>query len=71
MQIALIVIAVLLIVCILLQQKESSLGSMAGADTSNQVAQSRRGPEKALHTLTVILFTVFLAGAFAMMIFPS
>lgn len=67
LQTILIVLAVLLIISILLQQKESSLGSMAGADTGNQIAQSRRGAEKGLHIFTVILFGLFLAGGLFMM----
>ena len=69
MQIALTIIAVLLIVCVLLQQKESSLGSMAGTDTGSQIVQSRRGPEKVLHLTTIVLFALFLALGLVTMVF--
>ncbi len=53
-----IVIAVLLILVIIIQQKGSGLGSTFGADLS--FYRTKRGAEKLLFYLTIILATVFI-----------
>lgn len=60
--IVMIVLAILLIGVILLQQKSSSLGAMAG-DTGDEIAQTRRGADQLLHRLTIVLAVIFVAGA--------
>ena len=64
----LVAVAVLLITSILLQQKESSLGSMAGSDTGQSIVQSRRGAEMFLHRFSIILSVLFLAGSIYLMV---
>ncbi len=58
-----IVISILLIVTILLQQKGSSLGMAFGGDSS--VYRTKRGAEKFIFRLTIILAFLFLATATA------
>lgn len=58
-----IVVAVLLISVILLQQKNSSLGSFMGAGAGEEIAQARRGADKFLHYATIVLTILFFGGA--------
>jgi protein translocase SecG subunit len=58
-----IVISILLIVAILLQQKGSSLGMTFGGDSS--IYRTKRGAEKFIFRLTIILAFLFLATATA------
>ncbi len=62
-------ISVLLVVVILLQQKSSSLGSMMGADSGDELVQTRRGADKILHQATVALALAFSIGGIYAMIF--
>lgn len=64
-----IVLSLLLIGTILLQQKNSSLGSMAGQDAGEEIAQTRRGAEKFLHRLTILLALLFAGGGMYAMVF--
>lgn len=57
--IAQVVIAALLVTCILLQAKGSGLGAAFGE--SDMVFSTRRGPEKVIFTVTIILSMLFLA----------
>lgn len=60
-------ISVTLIALVLIQQKSSSLGSMMGADSGDEMVQTRRGADKVLHQATVIVALIFaLAGIYAM-----
>lgn len=59
-----IVLAVLLIVGILLQQRGSSLGGAFG-DTSDTTFYTRRGAEKFLFQGTVVVSILFVLSAFA------
>ena len=65
------IISVLLVTVILLQQKNSSLGSMVGADAQQEVATTRRGAEAFLHKVTIGLVVLFAGGAIYGMIFLS
>ena len=56
-------VSVLLVITILLQQKNSSLGSMMGGDAGEEMAQARRGSEKILYRATIILGVLLLGGA--------
>ncbi len=58
-----IVISILLIVAILLQQKGSSLGMTFGGDSS--IYRTKRGAEKFIFRLTIVLAFLFLATATA------
>lgn len=58
-----IVISILLMITILLQQKGSGLGSAFGGDSA--VYRTKRGAEKAIFRLTIILSILFLATALA------
>ena len=54
-----IIIAVLLIIFILLQQRGSGLGSAFGGE--GNVYMTKRGAEKTIFILTIILAVLFLA----------
>ncbi len=58
-----IVISVMLAFVILIQQRGSGLGSLAGGSGDGFHAE-RRGAEKLLHNLTILLGFVFCANAF-------
>lgn len=58
-----IIISLLLIACILLQQKGSGLGAAFGGDSA--VYRTKRGAEKFIFRLTIILSFLFLATALA------
>ena len=58
MNIALIIISVLLILSVILQSKGAGLGGLSGADTGS-VYTARRGVERTLFRLTIILSVIF------------
>lgn len=58
LKIILIIVSVLIIVAVLLQQRSSGLGGAFGGD--DQVFTSRRGAEKTLYKLTILLGTIFV-----------
>lgn len=58
-----IIISVLLVVTILMQQKGSGLGSAFGGDSA--VYRTKRGAEKFIFRLTIILAILFLLSAIA------
>ncbi|MFA6253337.1 MAG: preprotein translocase subunit SecG [Patescibacteria group bacterium] len=58
-----IVISILLIVTILLQQKGSGLGATFGGDSA--IYRTKRGAEKFIFRLTIVLSFLFLASALA------
>lgn len=70
-QIFFTVISVLLVVVILLQQKSSALGSMMGADSGDEMVQTRRGADKFLHYATVGLGVAFAGSGLLIMIRPD
>lgn len=55
---ALIIISVLLIVSVILQSKGAGLGGLTGADTGG-VFTARRGIERVLFRVTIVLSIVF------------
>jgi protein translocase SecG subunit len=65
LNIAQIVVSILLIASILLQQRGEGLGSAFGG--SDSVAVTRRGAEKTLFTISVVLSVLFLGLAVAQM----
>ncbi len=63
-----LITAFLFITVVLMQQKNSSLGSMMGADSDEDIVKTRRGAEQFLHTFTVVLAFLFLVGTFYYMV---
>ena len=63
LQVATIVSSVLMVVCILLQQRGASLG--AGFGASGELFTTRRGTDKSLYEATVILAVVFVGSLLA------
>ncbi|HNX45580.1 MAG TPA: preprotein translocase subunit SecG [Anaerolineaceae bacterium] len=58
-EIAIIIVSVALIASILLQSKGIGLGGLAGGDTGGVYTQ-RRGIEKVLFYITIVLSAIFL-----------
>ena len=58
LNIALIIISVLLILSVIMQSKGAGLGGLTGAD-SGTVYTARRGVERTLFRLTIILSVLF------------
>lgn len=58
LNIALIIISVLLIVSVIMQSKGAGLGGLTGAE-SGTVFTARRGVERTLFRLTIVLSAVF------------
>jgi len=58
-----IVISILLIITIMMQQRGSGLGAAFGGDSG--VPRTKRGPEKFIVNLTIILSILFLVVALA------
>lgn len=70
LNIALIVVSVLLIGAVLLQQRGSGIGTMFGGG-GGEVYRSKRGAEKFLFNLTIILGVLLAAIAIALAILKS
>ena len=64
-----IIIALLLIVVILLQNRGSGLGSAFGGE--GNVYRTKRGMEKKLHLFTIILSILFLGMALVTLFFNA
>jgi len=62
-----IIISVLLIVCILIQQRGTGLSSAFGGE--GNIYRTKRGLEKYLHIFTIFLATIFLLTALFNIIF--
>jgi preprotein translocase subunit SecG len=58
LNIALIIISVLLIVSVIMQSKGAGLGGLSGAD-SGSVFTARRGVERTLFKLTIVISALF------------
>jgi preprotein translocase subunit SecG len=58
LNIALIIISVLLIISVIMQSKGAGLGGLTGADTGG-VFTARRGVERTLFKLTIVLSALF------------
>jgi preprotein translocase subunit SecG len=67
LQIALIITAVALIASVILQSKGAGLGGLTGADTGS-VFTARRGIERTLFWVTIILSVLFFALAITLII---
>jgi len=55
-------VTVLFIAVVLVQQKNSTLGSMMGGDGGDEMVQTRRGAEKFLHRMTILLAILWICG---------
>jgi preprotein translocase subunit SecG len=64
-----IVISVALILAILVQVRGGGLGGIFGQ--ADSVYRSRRGVEKTLYRLTIVLVALFVAVSLAMLMIPS
>ncbi len=62
-----ITVAILFIFVVLLQQKNSTLGSMMGGGAGDEVAQTRRGADKFLHRATIVLTIMLFGGGLFVM----
>jgi len=63
---ALIIISVLLIVSVILQSKGAGLGGLTGADAGS-VFTARRGIERTLFWITIVLSVVFFGLVIALL----
>ncbi len=70
LDIALIIISVLLILSVILQSKGAGLGGLTGADTGS-VFTARRGVERSLFRLTIVLSVIFFALVITLVILFS
>lgn len=68
-QIAQIIVSVLLIIAIIIQSKGAGLGSAFGGDSA--VYRTKRGAEKTLFIITVVLATLFIGLSLANLFIPS
>jgi preprotein translocase subunit SecG len=68
LDIALIIISVLLILSVILQSKGAGLGGLTGADTGS-VFTARRGVERTLFRLTIVLSVIFFALVLTLVLF--
>ncbi len=69
LQIIIIVSAVLMIISILLQQRGASLG--AGFGSSGELHTTRRGIDKNLFEITIVLAVIFILAILAGILLPS
>ncbi|MES2223345.1 MAG: preprotein translocase subunit SecG [Patescibacteria group bacterium] len=60
-----VILAVLLIGLILLQHSDASAGAAFGGDSLGGSGHTRRGPEKIIFILTIIVAILFAFSAFA------
>lgn len=67
LNIALIIISVLLILSVILQSKGAGLGGLTGADTGS-IFTARRGVERTLFWITIVLSVVFFALVIALLL---
>lgn len=67
--IAQIVVAIILIILILLQERSAGLSGIFGGDSGANFYQTRRGMEKFIFGSTIVLCIVFVALAIAQLVF--
>lgn len=66
-QIALIIVSVVLILSVILQSKGAGLGGLTGSDTGS-VFTARRGIERTLFWVTIVLSVLFFALAITLLV---
>ena len=69
LNIALIITSVALIISVILQSKGAGLGGLTGSDTGG-VYTARRGIERTLFWVTIVLSVIFFALAIASLLIP-
>lgn len=69
LQIIMIGSAILMIICILLQQRGASLG--AGFGSSGELFTTRRGTDKSLFEATIVLAVLFIGSLIVSLIIAS
>jgi len=57
------IVAILLIVCVMLQQRGTALGAAFGGGDSGGSYSNRRGFEKKIYWATIVLGTIFIVLA--------
>ena len=62
-----IIVSIILIAVILLQQRGTGLGAAFGGE--GNIYRTKRGLEKSLHIVTIILVVIFLATAVLNMLY--
>lgn len=67
LNISLIIISVLLVLSVILQSKGAGLGGLTGADTGS-IFTARRGIERTLFWVTIILSVIFFAIVLTLLI---
>ena len=70
LDIALIITSVALIISVILQSKGAGLGGLTGADTGG-VYTARRGVERTLFWVTIILSAIFFILAITSVLIPK
>jgi len=63
-----IILSILIIALVLLQQSEGSLGSAFGGGMSSGISFEKRGADKFLFQLTIVLGILFVASAVASLV---
>ncbi|MBK8028529.1 MAG: preprotein translocase subunit SecG [Anaerolineae bacterium] len=63
LQIVSIIVSVVLVILVLMQAKGSGLGDLLGGGESGGITRTRRGLEKTLYQVTIVLGFVFLMVA--------
>ena len=66
-----IIVAISLIVVIILQAKGSGIGNLMGGDAGMGIAKTRRGLEKTLFQITIVLSATFLVIAIIRLMLQS
>jgi len=69
LQIVMIGSAILMVVCILLQQRGATLG--AGFGSSGELYTTRRGVDKNLFEVTIVFAVIFILSILAGLLIPS
>ncbi len=60
LQIASVIVSILLVILILLQVKGGGLGSLLGGEAGGGITRTRRGLEKTLFQITIVMSALFL-----------
>ena len=64
-----VILSVVLIVLVLLQRNEASIGAAFGGGDEGGVTHTRRGPEKAIFIATIIVAILFAASSVAALLY--
>ncbi len=71
LQLIQIIISVALVIVIILQAKGMGLGSLFGGDAGMGITKTRRGLEKTLFQITIILSALFLLNSVLQLMIQS